>query len=118
MSENLSIIDIARVVDVFGYWPQFCDAKLRSFLIDLEKECINIVLFYIDVDKSLSRLITLKFDQIQDVKLNDIFSENVFDSVTINHDDNNQFKVDISGCYGLNGGFSCSKIFVDDISEP
>jgi len=102
------IKNVTKVIEHFGYWPEFCDAKIKSFSND--SGVINITIDYIDSDQSKSALIDLKFSDVSQVELSELKSENVIDLLKISG--NEPYEVVIEPCYGLGGAFKCSTIEV------
>ena len=109
---NIDIYQSEKVTDRFGYWPMFCDSKIRYFSIDTFKKSINLMLFYIDSDKNISASIGLDFQSVLNVELSDFLDENVIDELSIKVE-GSRYLVEIFGCYGLHGSFSCDTVRVN-----
>lgn len=102
-----------KVTDIFGYWPQFCDARFISFSYENANQ-INVSIFYIDVDKSKEATISISFIDVSEVQLTDLLSNNYIDEILIT--ETTPHVVTIDGCYGLNGSFKCVGIEVLNVS--
>ena len=98
----------SKLIEHFGYWPEFCDAKIKSFSND--SGVIKILIHYIDSDQSKSATIYLKFSDVSQVELSELKSENVIDFLKISG--NEPYEVVVEPCYGLGGTFKCSTIEV------
>lgn len=101
-----------KVIDYFGYWPKFCDAKFKSFLFE-KSGVIETTIYYIDSDTSKKAQVSIKFSGVTDMKLNDFMSENVIDEISIT--DKSPYMITIDACYGLNGRFKCTDIEVTNV---
>lgn len=107
-----------RVIDYFGYWPEFCDAKIVKFKysktsIDISSIILHIC--YIDSDQNKKALIGIRFDDVTELNINNVFNENVLDELIILKDKNipHRYSIEIIGCYGINGKFICKDIDVE-----
>lgn len=96
----------AEVIEYFGYWPQFCDAKVQSFAF-IPPRTIKLSLFYIDSDKNKRAEIELVFSGVTDMELNELRTENVIDELSIR--EGSATEVSIEAAFGLCGSFSCAK---------
>jgi hypothetical protein len=106
-----------KVVDFFGYWPKFCDAKIITFVFDKTKESIfsiRLRINYIDADQKKGALIEILFNKVSKLEINSIFNENVLDELVIDKDEgsDSSYGVELIGCYGANGIFVCKEIEV------
>ena len=97
------------VIDKFGYWPQFCDAKLKRFLFDPEQNALTMLLSYNDSDNNVEARVEFNFTQLSDFQLSSLKEDNIFDELRIDYL-NDQFHVVIDSCYGLAGSFNCLHI--------
>jgi hypothetical protein len=112
-----TIKNCKKTIDFFGYWPKFCDAKILSFIFDKTKErifSIQLRIYYIDADQNKNALIDILFNNVSNLDINNIFTENVLDELVINKDQNtvSSYKVELISCYGANGVFVCEEIEV------
>ncbi len=104
------MIQCAEIVEsYFGYWPQFCDAKITFMLYEAHSSLI-LGLSYIDSDQRKVADIRLKFSGVSDVELTDFCSENVLDALRISPE--SPTTVRLEACYGLNGQFICIEVEV------
>ncbi|MCH9692235.1 MAG: immunity 50 family protein [Gammaproteobacteria bacterium] len=102
-----------KVTDIFGYWPEFCDVKIKEVHFqDLEK--LYLVIFYIDCEQGKRAEITITFSDLSNVLLSDLMSDNVIDLLSIS--ETAPYNIEIEACCGLNGTFTCSNIAVTDVS--
>jgi hypothetical protein len=93
------------VASIFGYWPQFADAKI--VLIAYESPgTIRLDLSYIDAEMQKSAVVGLRFTGVRELALSEILSENVLDSLTISN--GTPMRVELDPCYGLGGSFTCT----------
>ncbi len=98
-----------KVSSYFGYWPEFCDAKIESFSYN-SSGIIELSIFYIDADLDKTAHITLQFDGVTEVSLSDLLSENVIDEISI--EGSEPFTISMESCYGMGGSFKCNSIRV------
>lgn len=104
------MIQRAEMVEsYFGYWPEFCDAKITSILYEAHSSLI-LGLSYIDSDQRKVADIRLKFSGVSDVQLTDFCSENIVDVLRISPE--SPATVSLEACYGLNGQFICKAVEV------
>ena len=104
------MIHRAEIVEsYFGYWPEFCDAKITSILYEAHSSLI-VGLSYIDSDRGKAADIRLEFSGVSDVELTDSLSENIIDALRISRD--SPTTVSLEACYGLNGHFTCRAVEV------
>lgn len=106
------IISSTKIIDLFGYWPDFCDAHILSMDIDFIEKAVTINIKYTDSDQNKSANITLKFIHVLEICLNDILDENVLDGIGIVQDENSVYEISINGSYGMHGTFNCKGIEV------
>jgi hypothetical protein len=93
------------VKSVFGYWPEFADA--RVLLLAYESNgTIRLDLSYIDAQLGKAAVVSLLFTGAADVELTQLLSENVLDRLSISAD--TPMRVDLEACYGLCGNFTCT----------
>lgn len=91
------------VVSYFGYWPEFCDGKILSFLYEAP-DLLQLAISYIDADKALGAQIQFRFVGVSDVNFSELRSENVIDSLRLMEGDPN--RVELEAAYGLAGSFN------------
>ena len=107
------IINQESVVEMFGYWPKFCDARFTNFSYSASSD-IRVNIFYIDADQAKEANIEIVFSGVKEVQLNDLLTENYIDEITISQDLTHE--VNIDSCSGLNGTFKCARIEVVNVS--
>ena len=98
-----------KVLSYFGYWPEFYDAKIESFSYS-KAGTIELCIFYIDSNLAKSADVNLRFNDVSEVALDNLFSENVIDKISFKG--TGPFIVTIEGCYGLEGSFKSKSIEV------
>lgn len=98
-----------QVSSYFGYWPEFCDGEIKSFTYK-SLGIIELCIFYIDANLNKSAQVSLEFNGISEVNLNNLFSTNVIDEISITG--SGPFTILIESCYGLGGEFKCKSIKV------
>jgi hypothetical protein len=106
------ITNSETIISKFGYWPNFCDARILECNFNINNNEIMLVLHYIDTDKKLDLTLGLFFIDVRDVLLHDFMDENVIDELFIDERDKEAIKVVLDSCYGLNGSFNCKSIKV------
>lgn len=94
-----------KVESYFGYWPLFCDGKIKSIAF-VQPGTITLVIFYIDADKQKGAEVTLTFSGVTDLELSELNSENVIDALHISEE--LPIQVMLEACYGLAGRFKCA----------
>jgi len=100
-----------KVSSYFGYWPEFCDAKIESFSYN-SSGFIGLSIFYIDTDLGKSAHITFQFSGVTEVSLSDLLSENIIAEISI--EGAGPFTITMESCYGMGGSFKCDSIQVAD----
>nr|WP_295074813.1 Imm50 family immunity protein [uncultured Roseateles sp.] len=101
-----------QLVSYFGYWPEFCDAKI--VLISFEPQSSIVMrIAYIDVDRGCAATIELKFSGVSEIALTDLLSENVIDSLRLSQ--GSPVRVILDACYGLQGSFTCQAVEVSSL---
>jgi hypothetical protein len=101
-----------EVESYFGYWPLFCDGKIKSVAY-VQPSTIVLAISYVDVEKQKAAEVTLTFLGVTDIELSELRSENVIDALRIPQELPAQ--VTIEACYGLEGSFNCSAIEVSSV---
>lgn len=101
------IANSKRVEDYFGYWPQFCDGKILSLQFE-KKGNINLRISYIDTDQNKRAITDLCFENVSEVELHELRSENVLDELSTEKN-GSMITITLEACYGLHGSFSCEK---------
>ena len=96
----------AGVIAYFGYWPQFCDARIQQFSFCLPGT-IKLSLFYIDSDKNKQATIELMFSNVTNMEFNDLITQNIIDKLDIR--ESTKTEVSIEAACGLYGSFLCAK---------
>jgi len=108
------MIKHAEIVEsYFGYWPLFCDGKIKDLTIT-QPGTITLVILYIDAEKHRDAEIGLKFSGVTDVDLSELRSENVIDTLCIPEEFPAQ--VTLEACYGLAGSFKCAAVEVISVT--
>jgi hypothetical protein len=100
---------VEKVQAYFGYWPEFCDAKITSIVYEAPS-CLVLGLRYIDNDLGRAADIQLKFFGVADMALTDLSSDNVIDALEIS--DGSPIAVSLEACCGLDGQFLCTAVEV------
>jgi hypothetical protein len=104
------MIKNAEIVEsYFGYWPLFCDGKIKNFTIT-QPGTITLVILYIDTEKRRGAEICLKFSGVTDVELSELRSENVIDTLCIPEEFPAQ--ITLEACCGLAGSFKSTAVEV------
>jgi len=101
-----------QLVSYFGYWPEFCDAKIVSISLEPQSSIVMRIA-YIDVDRGCAATIELKFSGVSEIALTDLLSENVIDSLQLSQ--GNPVRVILDACYGLQGSFTCQAVEVSSV---
>jgi hypothetical protein len=92
------------VTSIFGYWPEFADARLLSFGYTADG-MLTFDLFYIDASADKGAVVSLAFSGAKDIELSDLASDNVLDCLTISA--GVPVTVTLESCIGLGGRFMC-----------
>ena len=101
------------VTAIFGYWPEFADARVLSFGFSTEGTA-SLSLSYIDASLGKSAQVSLAFSGVRDLSLGDLASENVLDCLTVASGD--PMTVTLEPCIGLRGSFTCTAATVTGVS--
>ncbi|MGY0613425.1 MULTISPECIES: Imm50 family immunity protein [unclassified Luteimonas] len=100
------------VTSIFGYWPEFADARLTSFNYSAEGT-VTLDLFYIDASAGKGAVVGLSFTGVRDIELSDLASENVLDRLAIAQ--GSPLLVTLEPCIGLGGSFTCTAATVTGV---
>ncbi|MGY1424165.1 Imm50 family immunity protein [Lysobacter sp. A289] len=100
------------VTSIFGYWPEFADARLISFSYSADSS-VTLELFYIDVSAGKGAVVSLLFAGVRDIELNDLASDNVLDRLAIA--EGSPLLVTLEPCIGLGGSFTCTAATVTGV---
>jgi hypothetical protein len=103
-----------EVESYFGYWPLFCDGKIKS-LAYVQSGTITLAISYVDAGKQKEAEVTLTFSGVTDIELSELRSENVIDVLHIPQE--LPVQVTIDACYGLVGSFKCSAVEVSLVRQ-
>ena len=101
-----------EVESYFGYWPLFCDGKIKSFAY-VQPGTIALAISYVDIQKQKAAEVTLTFLGVTNIELSELRSENVIDALRFPQE--LPALVTIEACYGLEGSFKCSAIEVSSL---
>jgi hypothetical protein len=101
------------VTSIFGYWPEFADARLLSFGYT-DEGIVTLNLSYIDASAGKGALVSLAFSGALDIELTDLASENVLDCLTIS--EGAPMTVTLEPCIGLGGSFTCTAAAVTGVA--
>ena len=112
---SLNIGNASQLIEKFGYWPDFCDARLEKLSLDLQSQSILISLDHIDKDKKLMSKIDLEFNDVGAIELQDLLDENILDKLSINQIDAEKYEIRMQACYGINGCFNCGSVEVKGV---
>jgi len=93
------------VTSIFGYWPEFADARLISFSYSADG-IVTLGLFYIDGSARKGAEVNLSFTGVRNIELTGLASENVLDRLAIA--EGNPLVVTLEPCIGLGGSFTCA----------
>lgn len=93
----------------FGYWPEFCDAKIKQISFDA-RGVLSLALDYVDVERGKRGRVSLVFSGVTDLLLTEMRNENVIDVLDIS--ESPPYTVEIDACYGVGGTFKCTAIEV------
>ncbi len=104
----------------FETWPTFHDAEVRKLRLDREGVCLELEVYVFttgrDTDErgfyrlSAECLLTLRFYEVEEVKLEGFNHQNVLFSLTVAKEQ--RFEVELESIFGISGTFSCSVIEV------
>jgi hypothetical protein len=102
----------SAIVAHFGAWPSFHDAEVVSVHLQRSSACsLSIHAFnttstvdeaghYITQDHGI---VTFGFEQIRELQLNSFNEQNVIFGLEISRESDGAIRLDIEGCYGLEG---------------
>lgn len=118
---DIPIKNREKVKLLFGYWPQFCDARIVAFSIKRvahKNYLLNISLSYIDSEKSVAAVVEISFYGVSVINLNSFLDDNVLDELIIADSSiHGEFEVTIFPSCGLGGRFQCESIEVVCVRE-
>ena len=111
-----------KLMSIFGYWPEFCDAKIKSLVFSkssIDGDSIQFLISYIDSSLSLKAVISLIFKEVENLNLSDLMNENVLDELLIQTSSTNSMYIDVElvSCYGLCGSFICRSVELLDVNS-
>jgi hypothetical protein len=101
------------VTSIFGYWPEFADARVLSLAFSAEGT-VSLVLSYIDASAGKSAEVSLAFSGVRELDLVSLAFENVLDCLTVAPGD--PMTVTLEPCIGLGGSFTCTAAMVTGVS--
>ena len=101
------------VISVFGYWPEFADARVLSLGFPAQGT-VSLVISYIDASAGKGAEVSLLFSGVRDLDLGSLASENVLDCLTVAP--GNPMMVTLEPCIGLGGSFTCAAATVTGVS--
>lgn len=101
-----------EVVSYFGYWPLFCDGKIKSLGFS-QPGTITLAISYLDAETQKGAEVDLTFSGVTDVDFSELRSENVIDALRI--PEGLSGKVTLEACYGLAGSFNCAAVEVSGV---
>ncbi len=113
------IFNSKLVDDLFGYWPEFCDARITLFSVShLPKNVSKILLTlsYIDSGQSIGAEIKLEFSRVSSIQLNELMNENVLDQLAIRPLTGEELEIELTPCCGLVGSFKCKQAKVISVT--
>lgn len=117
----MDIKNDSKLISLFGYWPQFCDAKITFFSSTKnrnEGRVISVILSYIDADKSVGADVELFFSGVTQLDMSDFTDENVLDELIISEVSGSGLQlVQFFSCCGLSGDFNCEIVEVRELIE-
>ena len=119
---NFFVKNSEQVKDLFGYWPQFCDARVVALSITLlasKRYSLTMVLSYIDSQSSVAAEIEIYFSGVSAINFNSFLDDNVLDELSIVESSSKKgvFNVSVLACFGLTGSFECRKVEVVSLKE-
>ena len=131
MVNEKNIIDIEKIIDVFGQWPSFHDAEIVNISLDragMAGELSPIlqcaILMFGKTDKigadasdvlTTHNLITLRFLGIEDIQFQGFNNQNVlWDLIVeeISGQNGMKYNVEFSTSYGMSGSLVCTAIHI------
>ncbi len=116
---GISIINGDRVRSLFGYWPQFCDARIIALSVVWDARnslSLTTSLSYIDSEKNVAADVEIFFLKISALNLTDLLDDNVLDELVIAESSmDGILDVEIMACYGLAGSFKCEEVNVTNL---
>ncbi len=101
------------VEELFGYWPEFADAKVVE-LSWRQSSALHLALHYIDAEQSKGATVGLLFQGVTDLQLSELGTENVLDLLAIVP--GQPIVVELVPCFGLGGTFKCSSVEVTGVA--
>ena len=110
--DGIMIFGKEDIVNYFGYWPEFCDARILELGLKFSVKEITLLLEYIDNDKGLTAKVTFTFTQVYDFFLSELTDGAVLDLLEFREIDSGGFIVLLQGAYGIVGKLSCHKVSV------
>jgi hypothetical protein len=104
----------SAVTNYFGYWPEFCDARVESISFS-RPGTVELTLFYIDTEQNKSSYVTFRFHGVADLELSELRNDNVVDELVI--EPGQTMTVQIVSACGLSGRFTCLDAEVRDVKN-
>lgn len=114
MTDVAVITGSEKVVAIYDTWPAFHDAEVHSIACERDEKKVTIVLV---LDAAMA-YVTLRFDDCENVRLEDFRQQNVLFELGIERQvavPRAIFKITFDASIGLEGGFVCRGIEVLDV---
>lgn len=126
------IINSYKLEEIYGYWPSFHDAEIHEIKLKrnikgsetLLELIIHLFEMTSDADKrgyyklTKHNLVTIRFEEIEDMKLENFNHQNsIFELVIDKLDKEDFYKVDINSSHGCYGSFRCKRIEVVEVKN-
>lgn len=110
-----------KVKSLFGYWPQFCDARVVALSMKRlanKNYSLVVTLSYIDSEKSVAAEVEISFSGVSAINLSSFLDDNVLDELIITESSaNGGVEISILACCGLAGSFRCESAEVTCVKE-
>lgn len=101
------------LINYFGYWPKFCDAKILGIKFkttSIKTVEVLIELRYLDANNGLGGQFKLHAMGVSEIKIDDIQLQNVIEEIEFFQQATNAILININAISGLTGSILCNSI--------
>jgi hypothetical protein len=98
-----------------GKWPDFHDAEVIR--LELLRDLLRINVDLVTQDRPPDLVVSLAFDEVQDVELGGFNHQNALLALHIERRGDGWTYVDLQSAHGLGGAFRCQAVTVVGVSE-
>jgi hypothetical protein len=135
MNDRLDIVGSSLLTDVFGYWPGFHDAEVRSMELNVTDDCstgpdLTVQIYVFEMTDEISStghyvlrkhtLVTMRFRGVDNVQIGGFNKQNALMGMSIQdvrsrQMENVRFEVCFDAAWGVDASFVCREVVVEKV---